>query len=110
MHDGGMCQNSLLLIMEDGRSESIFLGVSLCGLVSKCSVWLYGRTERSIKAAISSDEQNHITTGCYTVVIHETQAAYRCKSINLFPCLLGNKNLFHGFIGPSSHKVLRFFN
>ncbi|XP_015775238.1 PREDICTED: meckelin-like [Acropora digitifera] len=45
-------------------------------------------------------------TGCYTVVIHETQPAYRCNSINSFVCLLGNKNLFHGFIGPSIHKVL----
>ena len=58
-----MCQNSLLLIMIHSRSESlIFLGVSLCGLVSMYSVSLYGRTERSIKDAISSDEQNHITT------------------------------------------------
>ena len=61
-NDGGMCQNSLLLIMEDSRSESlIFLGVSFCGLVSMYSFSLYGCTERSIKDAISNDEQNHIT-------------------------------------------------
>ena len=49
-------------------------------------------------------------TDCYTVVILETQPAYRCKSIlNSFVCLLGNKNLFHGFIGPSSLKVMGFF-
>ena len=60
--DGGMCQNSLLLIMEDSRSESlIILSVSQCGLISMYSVSLNSRTERSDKDAISSDEQNHIT-------------------------------------------------
>ena len=52
-HDGGMCQNSLLLRMEDSRSESlIFLGVSHCALVSMYSVSFNGHTERSIKDAI----------------------------------------------------------
>ena len=62
-HDGGMCQKSLLITMEDSRSESlIFRGVSFCGLVSTYSVWLYGSTERSVKDTISSDEKkNHIT-------------------------------------------------
>ena len=63
-HDGGICQKWLLLIMEDSRSELeslIFLGVSLCGLVSTYSVSLYGRTERSVKDASSSDEKNNIT-------------------------------------------------
>ena len=32
-----------------------------CGLVSMHSVLLYNGTERSIKDAVSSDEQNHIT-------------------------------------------------
>ena len=62
-HDGGICQNSLLLKMEDSGSKSlIFLGVSLYGLVSMYSLSLYGRTERSVKDAISSDEQNRVTT------------------------------------------------
>ena len=59
-HDGGICQNSLLLKMEDSRLGSlIFLGVSLCGLVIIYSLSLYGRIERSIEGAISSDEHNH---------------------------------------------------
>jgi len=96
-----MCQNSLLLITEDSRSESlIFLGVSLCGLVSMYSSSLCGCTERSIKDAISSDEQNHTTMYGHRLL--------HC-SINSFICLLGNKNLFHRFIGLSSHKVLRVF-
>ena len=66
--------NSLLFIKEGSRSESlIFLGVSLCGLVSTYSVSLYGRTERSVKDASSSDEKTIspcMDRGCYTVVIH----------------------------------------
>ena len=59
--DGGMCQNSLLLIMQDSRSESLIVpGVSFCALVSMYSVLLYGSTERSIKDAISSDEKKAI--------------------------------------------------
>ena len=51
------CAKLTFVIMEESRSESlIFLDVSLCGLVSMYSVSLYGRTERSIKAAVSSDE------------------------------------------------------
>ena len=60
-HDEGMCQNLLLLIIEDSRSESlIFLGVSFCGLVSMFSVSLYSSTERSVKDTISSDEKKTI--------------------------------------------------
>ena len=48
--------------MEDSRSESlIFLDKSVCRLVSVYSFSFYGRTERSIKDAISSGEQSHTT-------------------------------------------------
>ena len=96
-HDGGICQNSLFLIMEDSRSESlIFLGVSLCGLVSMYSVSLYGRTERSVKVLVRVMKKNIspcMDRGCYTLVIHALakRAKLLVSTLNMEICdVLGN--------------------
>ena len=70
-HDEGMCQNLLLLIMADSRSESlIFVGVSFYGLVSMYSVSLYSTTERSVKDTIrvmKKKPYNHAWTEAVTL-------------------------------------------
>ena len=75
-HDGGMCQKSLLITMEDSRSESlIFLGVSFCGLVSMYSVSLYDSTERSVIRMLfrvmKKKTYNHAWTEAVTLSLSE---------------------------------------
>ena len=98
--------------MEDNRSGSlIFLDESVCRLVSKYSLSFDGRTEMSIKDAISSCEKSHKTMdrGCYTVVIHKTQATYTYKSITMIRLFLRNMISFDGLISPTNRRVVRDF-
>ena len=77
-HDGGMCQNSLLLQYKrstaDQSHQSFSWRITLWIGKHMYSVSLYGRSERSIKDAISSDEQNHITTYGQTLL----HCSYSC--------------------------------
>ena len=41
--------------------------------------------------------------GFFTVVTHETQPSYEIIQVSEFVCLVGNKNLFDGLIGPIIH-------
>ena len=95
------CAKNHFRLMKDSRSES--LDASVCGLVSMCSFSLYGRTEMSIKNAISM-------TGIFNDWFH-SYLTDRVQSTVIGSALCTNISSFRGVPQGSvlSHLLFLFY-